>query len=67
MIRVVDDNSHQTLTSYDTSNRPLTATDHRSNSVTRNYDENSNVIQITELDKSDLLSPDETFITIIEY
>ena len=67
VIKVVDDNGHHQLRSYDTANRVLTQTDNKTNSVTYEYDENSNVIKLTEIDKSDLGNPDETFISTNEY
>ena len=65
--RTVNDNNHTTLTSYDTANRQLTITDAKNNTVTFAYDANSNVISTTEVEKSDLGNPDETFTTTFDY
>lgn len=65
--RTVDDNSHQTLRTYDTANRMSVVTDHKNNTSTYVYDANSNVISVTEVEKSDLLNPDETFVTTNVY
>jgi len=65
--RVVDDNNHQATTVYDTPNRALTITDHKGNTTTVTYDANSNVVTLTELEKSDLGNPDESFTTSYEY
>ncbi len=40
-----------------------TVTDPNGNMVTREYDSNSNVVTVTEVDKSDLGLPDEVFVT----
>ncbi|MFQ5412474.1 MAG: hypothetical protein ACE5EC_09240, partial [Phycisphaerae bacterium] len=62
-----DDNLHQTTKVYDTANRVLTVTDPKGNTATFGYDANSNVISVTEVEKSDLLNPDETFTTTYVY
>ena len=67
VIKVIDDNGHHRLTFYDTANRVLTQTDHKGNTVAFDYDANSNIINITEVDKSDLENPDETFVTVNSY
>ncbi|MFQ5411269.1 MAG: DUF6531 domain-containing protein, partial [Phycisphaerae bacterium] len=63
IMRSIDDNTHQTLRTYDTANRLSIVTDHKNNTSTYAYDANSNVISVTEVEKSDLLNPDETFVT----
>ena len=65
--RVVDDNLHQTLTTYDTVNRRSVVTDPKNNSANFVYDPNSNIIIVTETDKSDLGNPDEGFTTTYVY
>lgn len=67
VVRVTDDNAHQTLTTYDTANRRSVVTDHLGNSTIFTYDANSNVVTVTEVDKSDLGNPDETFGTGYTY
>jgi len=67
IIRVIDDNNHGTSTTYDTANRQSVITDTKSNTATYAYDANDNVISVTEVEKSDLGNPDETFVTISEY
>ncbi len=67
VLRVVNDNLHQTLSTYDTANRRSVGTDHKGNTVSYTYDENSNVTSTTETEKSDLANPDETFTTTYAY
>jgi len=67
IVRVVDDNNHAALTSYDTANRQKVITDDKNNTTTFAYDANSNVITITQVEKSDLGNPDERFVTTNEY
>ncbi|UCC29379.1 MAG: hypothetical protein JSU86_14400 [Phycisphaerales bacterium] len=67
VIRGVDDNGHETLTTYDTANRRSLVTDQKGNTVAYTYDENSNVTAITEVEKSDLGNPDRTFVTTYAY
>ena len=65
--RTVNDNHHQSLTTYDTANRVLTVTDAKNNRITYAYDANSNVIRTTELEKSDLGTQDEAYRTTSAY
>lgn len=67
VLSTTDDNGNTTMTTYDTANRPLTVTDAKSNSVTYSYTLNSKVKTVTEVDKSDLGSPDEFFVTTYSY
>jgi RHS repeat-associated protein len=67
VIRVTDDNGHSTEAIYDTANRVLTTTDAKGNTRTYRYDENCNVVVTREVEKSDLGSPDEQFITTYTY
>jgi RHS repeat-associated protein len=67
LIRVVDDNNHDATVSLDTANRVSVVTDAKGNTLTYSYDANSNVTAITELDKSDLGNPDETFVSGYTY
>jgi RHS repeat-associated protein len=64
---VVDDNGNQRHFEYDTANRLRAVTDAKENKVICSYDENSNLISIMEVEKSDLASPDETFVTSYQY
>jgi RHS repeat-associated protein len=67
VIQITDDNLHSTIITYDSANRKSVVTDPKNNSVTYTYDNNSNIISITEVEKSDLLNPDETFVTTYTY
>ncbi len=64
---VTDDNGNQTMLTYDTANRRSLAVDAKGNSMAYVYDANSNVVSITETEKSDLLNPDEVFTTTYAY
>ena len=59
--RLVNDNGHETRTEYDTANRVIVVTDAKNNTITYTYDENSNIIEIRTLEKSDIGGPDEVF------
>ena len=67
IIQITDDNLHAITILYDSANRKSVVTDPKNNSVTYTYDNNSNVINISETEKSDLLNPDETFVTTYTY
>lgn len=67
IVRVVDDNGHETLMTYDTANRQRMVADDKGNTRTFVHDANSNVLSITEVEKSDLGNPDETFVTTNVY
>ena len=67
VVQTTDDNGRQTGTTYDTANRVGVITDAKNNTVTLTYDAGSNVLTRTEVEKSDLGSPDETFVTTEEY
>jgi RHS repeat-associated protein len=67
VVRVEDDNSHSTTTTYDTANRRLVVTDAKTNVTVFAYDANDNVIGRSETDKSDLGNPDQTFATTNTY
>lgn len=67
IIRIVDDNNHETRTSYDTANRQKVVTDAKGNTLAYTYDANNNVISLTEVEQSDLGSPADTFVTKNEY
>ncbi|MBI2926319.1 MAG: hypothetical protein HYY24_11520 [Verrucomicrobia bacterium] len=67
VVRVSDDNGHQMLIAYDTANRPRVVTDAKGNTITPLYNANSKVISLTQVEKSDLGGPDETFIARAEY
>ncbi|MBN2018890.1 MAG: RHS repeat protein [Sedimentisphaerales bacterium] len=65
--KVTDDNGNETHYEYDTANRLSVVIDAKGNKITYSYDENSNVIAVTVLEKSDLGGPDETFVTTYKY
>ncbi|MEE9296936.1 MAG: RHS repeat-associated core domain-containing protein [Phycisphaerae bacterium] len=65
--RVIDDHGHEYVTIYDTCNRRSSVTDAKGNTVSNAYDDNSNVTSKTEVEKSDLLNPDEVFVTTYAY
>ncbi len=67
VLRRVDDNNHETLMRYDTANRLSITTDDKGNTWTYAYDTNNNMISVTEVEKSDLGNPDETFVTTNGY
>ncbi len=64
---VTDDNNRVTTYAYDTVNRLRTVTDAKANAVTYTYDPSSNLTAVTETAKSDLGTPDETFVTTYAY
>ncbi len=64
---VTNDNLHTSTTTYDTANRASTVTDPKANTRTYAYDDNSNVIAVLEIDKSDLGGPDQEFTTAYAY
>lgn len=61
MVRIVNDNDHETLFTYDTANRQSVTTDAKGNSITNTYDGNANVVAVQQVEKSDLGGPDEVF------
>jgi YD repeat-containing protein len=67
VLRRMDDNNHETLMRYDTANRLSVTTDDNDNTITYAYDANGNAISTTEVEKSDLGNPDETFVTTNVY
>ncbi|MCH8146991.1 MAG: RHS repeat protein, partial [Planctomycetes bacterium] len=67
MTRGVNDNNHDTRTTYDTANRRNVVTDAKNNTTTYAYDANSNVVAMTEVEKSDLGGPEEVFSTTHAY
>ncbi|GJM24063.1 MAG: hypothetical protein DHS20C16_04780 [Phycisphaerae bacterium] len=67
IISVTDDNSHTTTIEYDTANRQSVVTDAKNNTTAYTYDANSNVVTVTETEKSDLGLPDEVFVTTFVY
>ena len=66
-LQVTNDNNHTSFTVYDTANRARIQTDALNNTVEYTYDSNSNVVLLTETERSDLGSPDQTFSTTITY
>lgn len=67
IIQITNDNGHTTETNYDTANRRSTVIDAKGNRIEYAYDENSNVISTTTVEKSDLGRPDEMFTTTFAY
>ncbi len=67
LIRKVDDNNNVTHFEYDTVNRKSLVIDPRGNTTNYTYDKKSNVISVTEVEKSDLPDPNETFVTTYTY
>jgi len=67
VLRLVDDNNHTNTTAYDTANRRRTVTDPKTNTITYTYDANGNLVTNTEVDRSDLGNPNQTFVTTYTY
>jgi RHS repeat-associated protein len=67
MIQVIDDNGKQTRYEYDTVNRKSVVTDAKDNMTSYAYDKNSNIIEVNEIDISDLAEPNEIFVTTYVY
>ncbi len=62
-----NDNDHAVTYDYDSANRKHRVTDAAGNQVEYDYDANSNLVAITETEKSDLGAPDEVFVTRRSY
>ena len=62
-----DDNGQNADTTYDSANRTSTMTDALANTMTNAYDANSNITSVTEVEKSDLGTPQQTFIRSSTY
>ena len=67
VVRTTNDNNHSTEITYDTANRQHIINDAKSNTVIYSYDANSNVISITEVEKSDLGNADQIFAATYTY
>ncbi len=67
VVRVTNDNNHASFIAYDTANRVRVETDALSNTVEFTYDSNSNVVLLTETERSDLGSLDQIFSTALTY
>ena len=67
LIRMVNANGHTNTIAYDTANRRRTLTDAAGNSITLDYDRNSNISTVTEVEKPDLGGPNEVFTTQFQY
>jgi YD repeat-containing protein len=63
--RQIDDNGHTVHFVYDGALRALSHTDAKGNSVTYVRNANGMVVQVQELEKSDMGMPDELFLTSI--
>jgi RHS repeat-associated protein len=62
-----NDRGHATTYEYDGAGRARTVIDARGNRATMDHDGNDNLVAVTEVDKSDLGAPDETFVTTNAY
>jgi RHS repeat-associated protein len=67
ILATTDDNGHRTETAYGTADRVSTITDAKGNTLTYIYDDNSNPVRILEVERSDLASPDEHFVSARTY
>ena len=67
LIKVIDDNGNQTRYEYDTINRKSLVIDPNGNTVSYTYDRNSNVVEVNEIDVSDLSEPNVPFVTTYAY
>lgn len=63
VLSLTNDNGNTTRQTYDTANRKQAVIDAAGNRTQFDYDANSNVVAITEIEKSDLDEPDEVFVT----
>nr|NIS50897.1 RHS repeat protein [Phycisphaerae bacterium]NIW98093.1 hypothetical protein [Phycisphaerae bacterium] len=63
LTRTIDDNGNPTRNVYDTAGRLSTTIDAKYNRRIYQYDKNSNIIKLIEVDKSDVDDSNETFIT----
>lgn len=66
-VAVIDDSGNTTAMSYDAANRLSTENDARGNLTSYAYDPNSNVSTLTRLERSDLPTPDQVFVTSYTY
>lgn len=64
---VINDNNHGRTNRYDSASRLVQTIDAKGNTVSHEYDGNSNPFRMTEVDKSDLGTPDEVFVTTTGY
>ncbi|MBW8040906.1 MAG: hypothetical protein FVQ85_13000 [Planctomycetes bacterium] len=67
LIKVTDDNGNQTRIEYDTANRRSFVIDPKGNTSSYARDRNSNIIEVNEVDISDLGDPNITFTTTYAY
>ena len=67
VIRKVDDNGHETRTTYDTANRKRDDIDAKGNIVRFEYDRSSNIASVIEMEKSDDDKSEQRFVTTLEY
>lgn len=67
LTKVTDDNGNQTRFEYDTANRLNSVIDPRGNTSIYTYDRKSNIIEVNEIDISDLGGPNITFTTAYAY
>lgn len=68
VIEVTNDREHSVHTTYDSAHRKRKVTDPYDNTIVYTYDANSNVVAITETEKSYLdTEPDEVFTTTFQF
>jgi RHS repeat-associated protein len=67
VVAVTDDNGGTRTVAYDTANRLHTLTDAKQNQTRYEYDSNGNVTRMTQVDRSDLQEPDQTFVAQYAY
>lgn len=67
LLEVVNDNDNRLTMDYDSANRLASITDAAGNSSTYHYDENGNLVEILEIEQSDLGRPEESFRATFTY
>ena len=67
VLQRTNDNGHTVTQSFDSANRLAQVEDAAGNLIGYGYDANSNVVTVTEIEKSDLGTPDEVFVTRHRY
>ncbi len=67
VVRTVNDNKHATTHEYDAAQRLKKSTDVLSNSIKFNYDKNSNVLSVTEVEQLASGSPAVAYVTGYSY
>ena len=67
LVQQVDDNGRITRSDFDTANRTIEITDPKGNSIQYAYDPSGNVVSVIENEKSDLVAPDQSFLSHLYY